>query len=372
MPGNESDICRLLSASHTYKDAGVDTGQAETALGRMVKHIKGTWAHPANFGKVQLDIGYFANVLDFGGIGVAISTDGVGSKALIAQMAGIYDTIGIDCVAMNVNDLICVGAQPISMVDYIAVQNADPVLLEKLSIGLCKGAKCAGISISGGETAQIKDIIKGHKDGIGFDLVGTAIGRVDLDKIVIGADIEEGDTVVGIESSGIHSNGLSLARHAFFELHQYKFGHKFEQLKHPLVVELLEPTFIYVKEIMDVLHKLRGVKALVHITSDGLLNLTRVAADVGYVIDALPPVPPIFSLVQRHSHVDDAEMFRVYNMGIGFCVVVKADEADQVLSILKSHGRTAHKIGYAVPDREKRVLLRKQRLIGRGGQFYPL
>jgi AIR synthase related protein, N-terminal domain len=165
----------------------------------------------ANFGAVQLDIGYFANVVDICGQGIAITTDGIGSKAMIASELGKYDSIGIDCVAMNVNDLICVGAKPVSMVDYLAVEKVDAEMLDAISVGLCAGAELAGISISGGETAQLKGMIHG------FDLTGTAIGHVPLDKILVGQDIQEGDVLIGVESNGIHSNGLSLARRAFFE-----------------------------------------------------------------------------------------------------------------------------------------------------------
>ena len=160
---------------------------------------------------MQLPIGYFANVVDIGGIGLAMCTDGVGSKAIVAQMMGKYDTIGIDCVAMNVNDLLCVGARPVSMVDYIAVERADAAVLDGIAVGLAEGARQAGISISGGEIAQLRDVVRG------FDLVGTAVGTVPLDRIIVGRDIAPGDRVIGIASSGIHSNGFSLARRVFFE-----------------------------------------------------------------------------------------------------------------------------------------------------------
>src|SRR5207302_1875148 len=145
---------------------------------KIIASVKQTWPVPGAFGAVKLDIGYFANVVDIGGIGLAICTDGVGSKTIVAQMTGRYDTNGIDCVAMNVNDVICVGARPISMVDYIAVENADAEMLGAIAIGLAAGAKQAGISISGGEISQLKDVIRG------FDLVGMAVGVVPLDRII--------------------------------------------------------------------------------------------------------------------------------------------------------------------------------------------
>src|SRR5262245_15417160 len=201
--GRTTNARASVSVIHDhYKDAGVDTDEADAGLRRLSQRIKSTW--PASgLGAVKLDIGYFANVIDVGGQGIAITTDGIGSKAMIATMLRKYDTVGIDCVAMNVNDVICVGARPVSMVDYIAVERVEADMLDAISVGLCAGARLAGISISGGETAQLKDMIRG------FDLAGTAIGHVALDRILVGADVRAGDAVIGVASSGIHSNGMS-------------------------------------------------------------------------------------------------------------------------------------------------------------------
>jgi phosphoribosylformylglycinamidine cyclo-ligase len=245
-------------------------------------------------------------------------------------------------------------------VDYIAVEEVNAHVLEEIAIGLCNGAKLAGISISGGETAQLKDMIKG------FDLAGAAIGYVPLDKILQGQDIHQGDVLIGIKSNGIHSNGLSLARRAF---QGHRLSARFDELNSDLGTELLRPTHIYVGEALELIARLKSLKALMHITGDGFLNLTRVKADVGYVIDALPDIPPIFPLVQRFGQVDDTEMFSVFNMGIGFCAVVAESEVDLALSILSSKGKSAHRIGYAVSDPERNVRLLKQRLVGRGKRF---
>jgi phosphoribosylformylglycinamidine cyclo-ligase len=352
-----------------YRAAGVDTEREEIALERLIRKIRPTWSLGDGTGSVKLDIGYFANVLDIGGIGLAISTDGVGTKVIIAQMMGKYDTIGIDCVAMNVNDLICVGATPVSMVDYLAVQELNPDMVEAIAEGLSTGARSANISISGGEIAQLHDIVQGYREGYGFDLAGTAIGTVPLDKILVGQALQEGDVVIGIESNGIHSNGLTLARHVFFERNRYPIDASFSTLERPLGEELLRPTHIYVREAVELLKQSIPVKALIHITSDGLLNLTRVAADVGYVIEELPPVPPIFGLIQQYGEVTKAEMFQVYNMGIGFCIIVSADAVERVLSIVRSHGKRAYTIGHAVWDQERRVTLKPHGLIGKGNRF---
>jgi phosphoribosylformylglycinamidine cyclo-ligase len=350
-------------AEDHYRDAGVDTDEADAGLARLKRRIVQTWPPAGVLGAVQLDIGYFANVVDINGAGIAISTDGIGSKAMIATMLRKYDTVGIDCVAMNVNDLICVGATPVSMVDYIAIEKAEASVIDALSIGLCEGARQAGISISGGEIAQLKDMVHG------FDLAGTAIGHVPLNRILVGENIEEGDVVIGVESNGIHSNGLSLARRAFFEKHEYQPSHCFDELSADLGTELLRPTHIYVREAIELINRVPDVRALIHVTSDGFLNLTRVKSEVGYVLDALPPIPPIFSIIARLDGTGDAEMFSVFNMGIGFCAVVPQAHAPLAVSILSGHGKRAHRIGYALRDPARKVILPKHNLVGRRKRF---
>jgi len=353
-----------------YKEAGVDTDQAERGLSRLVRHVVKTWPPRGSPGEVKLDIGYFANVIALGDIGLAICTDGIGSKAIIAQMVDKYDTVGIDCVAMNVNDLICVGARPLSMVDYIAVETANPDLLEALSIGLAEGARQARVSISGGEISQIKDIITGWRKGYGFDLVGMAVGDVALDRINNGKDVAPGDIVIGIESNGVHSNGLTLARRVFFADHRFAVEHRFADLDAPLGMELLRPTHIYVQEVLEVLRSVAGVKAMAHITGDGLLNLARVAAPVGFAID-LPEPPPIFALIEEHAKMERWEMLPVYNMGIGFCLVVAPDGVDETIRILKRHNRAPRVIGRAVADPEKEIIV-DGKYRGRGKHFHPM
>jgi phosphoribosylformylglycinamidine cyclo-ligase len=348
--------------TETYQQAGVDTAEADAGLDNIIARVQRTWPR-AGLGRVVLPIGYFANVIDLGGIGLALCTDGVGSKTIIADLMGKYDTIGIDCVAMNVNDMICVGATPLSLVDYIAVQRTDAAMLDAIGAGLCAGAEMAGVSISGGETAQLKDVVTG------FDLVGMAVGRVDLDKVIDGGTVAEGDIVIGVRSNGIHSNGLSLARKAFFHDHRLPVDYKFAELDGTLGEELLRPTHIYVPEALEILRTVRGVKALINITGDGLLNLVRVAAPVGFVIDAPIEPHPLFPLIQRHARVEDSEMFEVFNMGTGFCYVVDPAASDATLSILKRHDRTAQRIGHAVADREKRVRLPGRSLVGKHKRF---
>jgi phosphoribosylformylglycinamidine cyclo-ligase len=352
----------------TYSHAGVDTAQEEAALKRLVHQLQPTWPIQG-IGRVVLDIGYFANVIDLGTIGLAITADGVGTKVLIAQMMSKYDTVGIDCVAMNVNDLLCVGATPLSMVDYIAIDVANPQVIEAIGEGLLEGARQANISIAGGETAQLRDIITGIPGAVAFDLAGMAIGTVALNQVIIGQNIQEGDVVIGIESNGIHSNGLSLARHVFFEKHKIPITKILKGLQHSLGYELLKPTYIYVKEILDILRQDIPVKALIHITSDGFLNLTRVESKASYVIESLPEYPAIFSLIQQYGEIEPEEMFRVYNMGIGFCLVVSEQATDQVISVIQAQKKRAYKIGYAIPDGQQEVHIPKKNLIGKGKAF---
>ncbi len=322
-----------------------------------------------NPSKPLLPLGYYANIVPLTAeLGLAISTDGVGTKILVAQEMGVYDTVGIDCVAMNANDVICVGARPISMVDYIAVQKADPAFLGALAKGLYAGAEAAGINIPAGEIAQVREMIHGVRDGFGFDLVGTCVGTVRLDRILIGQDVRPGDAVVGIASSGIHSNGFTLAR-TVFQRAGLRYTDRVEALGKTLGEELLTPTHIYVKEALAMLDAGLAVKAFIHVTGDGFLNLTRVEAAVGFVIDRLLPVPPIFDLLQRHGGVSDAEMFRVYNMGVGFCVVVAPADAERVVAIAAQHGKHAAVVGHAVDDAQRRVWISPRGLVGCDDMF---
>lgn len=348
----------------TYENAGVDTEREEAGLARLTKIIKPTW--PAQgIGAVKLDIGHYANVIDIGGgNGVAISSDGVGSKVLVAQMMNRYNTVGIDCVAMNVNDLICVGAKPLSMTDYIAVQKPIPDLLAALAEGLAEGARRAEISISGGEIAQLPEIICGVREDYGFDLAGTAIGLVKLNRILVGKGIRPGDVVIGIESNGIHSNGYTLARRILAEEIEQGNGKDLGE-------RLLAPTHIYVKEAMALLEERLNVKAFAHITSDGLLNLNRVESDVDFDIDNLPPIPEIFELLKSCGEVPFAEMFQVYNMGIGFCVILPKANAERALAVIEKYGKRAWVIGRTLPGTRK-VFVKQYGLVGDGTSFEAL
>lgn len=354
----------------TYTAAGVDTAKEEIALQGLLAQIQRSFALRTGLGAVKLPIGYFANVLDLGhGIGLAVSTDGVGTKILIAQMMDRYDTVGIDCIAMNVNDILCVGAEPLSLLDYIAVCDPNPRLLAEIGKGLMKGAELARITISGGEIAIVRDMLKGERTNYEFDLVGTAIGHVPLDRILVGQHIEAGDVIVGLGSSGLHSNGFSLARHVLFKQAHIGIHEYIDELGRTIGEELLEPTHIYVPEIMEMLKSNLDIKALVHITGDGLLNLTRVASAVGWVINTLPEPQPIFRLIQKLGNIRDAEMFRVFNMGVGFCVILPGEKAETAIEVAERHNVPAFRLGHAVKDPEKKVIIKPKRLVGRENLF---
>jgi phosphoribosylformylglycinamidine cyclo-ligase len=350
----------------SYADAGVDSDQADRALAGLLRSIRPTFGFRPGTGRPLLPIGAYANVLDLGGgVGLAISTDGVGTKALVAQMLGRYDTIGIDCVAMNANDIICVGAEPIAMTDYLGVRVADEELFTEIGKGLLRGAELANISIPGGEVAQIGEMIHGVEGGHAFDLVGTCVGTVPTDRILVGREIRAGDLVIGLASSGIHSNGLSLAREVLFKRAGKDVTDVVPELERSLGEELLEPTTIYVRFAIDALRSGIPVKAFAHITSEGFLNLARVDAPVGFVIETLQGIPAIFRLVQEMGGISDAEMFHVFNMGTGFCLVAPPEAADALLTLAQNHGHAARGRGYAVDDPEKVVRVTPVGLEGR-------
>lgn len=323
-----------------YRSVGVE--DIEEQLGALAEQVRRSFAFPGGRGRpgaVCLDLGYFANVIEITpDLGLAISTDGVGTKLLVAEMMGRYDTVGIDCVAMNVNDILCVGARPLSMVDYIAVERADADRLAAVARGLAHGAEEARISIPGGELAQVAELIRGSEPGAGFDMVGTAVGLVPLDRVIVGDGLADGDAVIGLSSAGVHSNGFTLARRALFDAAGYRPDQYVDALGRPVGLELLEPTRIYVRPVLALLEAVEEVKALAHITGDGLLNVLRVGSDAGFVLDQLPEPHPIFALIQHAGRVETAEMFRVFNMGVGFTVVVSAARAQQALDVLHESG----------------------------------
>ena len=324
--------------SDAYAKAGVDQGAADAAVAGLVRALA---AIKLDRPSAQVPLpGHYASVIRIDErTGIALSTDGVGTKLLVAEELGRFDTVGIDCVAMNVNDVICVGAEPLAMLDYIAVPRADPAVCEELGVGLARGAELAGVEIPGGELAQLGDLVSS------VDVSGACFGTVALEQIVDGSAVEPGDAVIGLPSSGIHSNGYTLARSALAGVPLDD-----ERLGRPLGDVLLEPTEIYVKPVLELLRSEVEVRGLAHITSGGTGNLLRLAAEVGYEIDDPLPAPPVIGLIQERAEVSDEEMHEVFNMGCGFCVVVSPAEEAAALELLRKHYPAAKRIGRATAD----------------------
>jgi len=332
-----------VSASDAYAKAGVDQGAADSAVAGLVRAL-GAIELGRPSAQVPLP-GHYASVIKIGEeLGIALSTDGVGTKLVLAEQLGRFDTIGIDCVAMNVNDVICVGAEPLAMLDYIAIEKADPEVCEEIGVGLARGAEKAGIEIPGGELAQLGQLVRG------VDVSGACFGTVALDAIVDGSAVDPGDVVVGLPSTGLHSNGYTLARSALAGIPLDD-----DRLGRPLGDVLLEPTEIYVKPIVELLRSEVDVRGLAHITSGGTKNLLRLAAEVGYEIDDPLPVPPVFELIQEQGGVAEEEMSEVFNMGCGFCVVVPAGDESAALELLRRHYPDAKRVGRAT-DGPRRIL----------------
>lgn len=342
----------------TYANAGIDIKKIKNSQKDTAEFLKQTFLNrKGKVGKVLGEIGHYAGLIDIGNDSVlALHTDGVGTKVIIAEMMNKFDTIGIDCVAMNVNDIICLAAEPISFLDYIALKKMDEDLVKEISKGLVSGAKESSIAIVGGETAIMPDVIKGQGDKA-FDLVGMVLGIVNKDKIVTGNKIKIDDEIIGVESSGIHSNGLSLARNVL--LSKYKIEDQVG-LDKSIGEELLKPTKIYVKPILDILNKI-SISGLAHITGGGFSKLTRLSnGKLGFKINNMPKPLPIFNLIQKEGKIDNFEMYRTFNMGIGFCLVASSSEVNNIRKIFSNNNINSTKIGKIV--REPGVFIDKLRV----------
>ena len=304
----------------TYSEAGVDIDASERATEALIAQIKGV-NRKGDGEAIKLDNG-FAGLVKLGDGALAMCTDGVGSKILLAEEMDSIHTVGIDCVAMNTNDLICVGAEPLSFVDYVALDKPDEELMAKLGKGLAEGCKQSNCTLSGGETAILPELVHG------FDIAGTSVGYVKQDEIIDGTKIVEGDVLIGLKSSGPHSNGYTLIRKLFN-------GDK------EIGKQLVEPTRIYVKEIMNLIRQVK-VHGIAHITGGGLDNISRINAKMQYVIDNPLPVPSVFDWLQQKGEIEDSEMYRTFNMGMGMTIIVSKDDAEKSVSIL---GENAQIIG---------------------------
>jgi phosphoribosylformylglycinamidine cyclo-ligase len=325
------------SVTDAYAAAGVDTDQADRGVSALVDVLRAI--EPGRERRTVPLPGHYASVVRIApGLGIALATDSVGSKVIVAEQARRFDTIGIDCVAMNVNDLICVGAEPVALLDYLAVEKAEPGMLAEIATGLRIAAEAAGVEIPGGEVCQLPEVIRGHPSPYGFDLVGSAFGTIALDAIVDGGACAPGDALIGLPASGVHSNGLTLARRVLLEQAGLELTATPPELGGASVADvLLEPTVIYVRAVLELLRSGIAVHGLAHITGGGLLNLLRLSHTAGFDITTPLPVPAVFDLVAQRGEVGAEEMWEVFNMGCGFCAVVAADDAEAVVALLAAH-----------------------------------
>ncbi|KAG2476557.1 MAG: Phosphoribosylformylglycinamidine cyclo-ligase [Nitrosopumilales archaeon] len=321
----------------TYKKAGVDISKIKQSQNTIGKIIESTHKLQKKV-RIVHGFGHYAGIVEIPGKTLlATHTDGVGTKVLIANMMKKFDTVGIDCVAMNVNDIICIGATPISFVDYIAVNKNDKAALKKIVQGLVKGAKKANVPIVGGETAIMPDVISGNH--FSFDLAGMVVGMLTKKQMILGNKIKLGDVIIGVQSSGLHSNGYSLARKAL--LSKYSLQDRIKGIG-KLGNALLTPTQVYVKPVLGVLEKCK-VHGMAHITGGSFTKLLRLKK-TGYMLDQMPTPLPIFQIIENEG-VSRQEMYKTFNMGIGFCVIAPKNEEGQINSTFKKFGMKSKRVG---------------------------
>lgn len=327
-----------------YSKAGVDIKKIRKIQSKIGKLVSKTHFGFENKNwKVLSGFGHYAGLIEIESKVIALHTDGIGTKIIVAQLMNKFDTLGIDCVAMNVNDIICIGAIPVGFLDYIAMKKPDHYLVTELLKGLTIGAKESNVAIVGGETAILPDLLN-QTEEYSFDLVGTVFGVTDKKTLVMGDKITEGDIIIGLESTGLHSNGYSLARKVLLPKYKLKNSHSF--LESSIGEELLKPTRIYVKPILDILKSERvSIHGLAHITGGSFSKLSRLNNKVNFNLDDPPQQGGIFKLIQQVGKISHREMYSTFNMGIGFCIVVSKSKVDNLIQVLDKHKLKCHEIG---------------------------
>lgn len=335
----------------TYRASGVDIDEGNRAVNLIKDKIKGTYDK-----NVIGDLGNFSGLYslkDFINMDEPVllsSTDGVGTKLKLAQMMDINNTVGIDLVAMCVNDLICQGAKPLFFLDYIATGKLIPEKIDDIVSGIVEGCKMAECALIGGETAEMPGMYSEDD----YDLAGFSVGIADKSKIISGQDVNSGDTLIGISSSGIHSNGYSFIRKIFLEEYKYELTDYIEELEMTLGEALLIPTKIYVKLVMGLIKKYE-LKAIAHITGGGVIeNIPRVIPN-GLGIDIEKnswEKPAIFKMIEKFNAIDEVELHKSFNMGIGLAMIVDSDKAEEIVSYLNESEKQAYIIGKVVDTHE--------------------
>jgi phosphoribosylformylglycinamidine cyclo-ligase len=325
----------------TYNKAGVNIKKIRSTQKNIGKMVSESYSFQ-EVGKIVSGFGHYSGLINIGNHVLALHTDGVGTKVLVAQQMKCFDTIGIDCIAMNVNDIICTGAEPFAFVDYIGLKKVNHELVKKIVKGLIAGAKVAKTAIVGGETAVVPEMLAGNNEDM-FDLAGTAIGIIQDKKLILGNNIKIGDIILGLESSGLHSNGYTLARKV---LAKYPIDEIPEFLTQSVGEELLIPTKIYVQPVMELIkYRKVTVHGLAHITGGSFTKLKRLNNRVRYNLSNLSPPFGIFKQIQKDGNIDVKEMYRTFNMGIGFCIILPKANIDQTISIMEKNKIKVYQIG---------------------------
>lgn len=304
----------------------IDVGHVKKMQDSIWQRIAGTFAlRRGREGEPLPIFGHYGGVFKAGGSQLVMHCDGVGTKVLVAQELGKYDTIGIDVVAMNVNDIVCMGAEPLVGVDYIALAKEDDALVNGIMLGLVAGAEQSNCAIIGGETAIVPDLLKSEKT---FDLTFTVIGKI-IDRVITGKAVKEGDVLIGLESSGLHSNGYTLARRA---LDARRWGK-----------EMLEPTRIYVRPVLAAITEME-VHGIAHITGGAFSKLARLGKELGFLLDEMPKPKPVFEALSEKVK-NERELYTTFNMGIGMILVIGKEDENGIMELLKKHNVNAHVIG---------------------------
>lgn len=333
---------RLMNRETTYRDSGVDIGKADSLIEKLKGRIQKTF-HP----HVLSSIGGFAALTEipktYKDPVLVSSTDGVGTKLRVAFMTGRHDTIGIDLVAMSANDVLTIGAKPFFFLDYFAAGSIDEVIYPAVLNGICAGCEMAGCALIGGETAEMPSFYgKGE-----YELAGFIVGLIEKENVIDGTTVREGDSVIGLASNGLHSNGYSLARKVLFDVQQLTVQSHVQGLEVSIGEELLRPTKIYVKAVLDIVGNF-PVRGMAHITGGGLPgNISRIIPD-GLRADLHLPagtVAPIFTVLKGLGNIPDDDMYSTFNMGVGFVLIVPESASRDVVARLNSLGERAFIIG---------------------------
>ncbi|MFV9511474.1 phosphoribosylformylglycinamidine cyclo-ligase [Tepidibacillus sp. LV47] len=338
-----------------YKEAGVDIQAGNEVVRRISGHVRKTFRK-----EVRTDLGGFGALFSlpinkYKRPILVSSTDGVGTKLKIAYEMNRHDTIGIDAVAMCVNDILVYGAEPLFFLDYLATGKLLPEQAEQVVSGIVEGCLQANCSLIGGETAEMPGIYQNHE----YDVAGFVVGIVEEDQVIDGSSIKQGDILIGLASNGLHSNGFSLVRYLLFEKNHFQLTDQIEELGEPLGEELLKPTRIYVKTILNMLKEV-SIKGMIHITGGGFIeNIPRIIPKGLQANIQLGSweIPPIFSFLQKLGELKQEELYRTFNMGIGFILVVAKEEKEKVLHLAEQLGEKAYIIGEIVKgDQEVKLL----------------